>query len=1204
MAVAGRNGIQVISVATHQVIRCLPSALVMGQGVGPIAFSPDGKSLADGGATQTGHTVVEVWNIATGQQTASLPTKAIGIAGIGFSTDGKTLIDLGGANATAGPFELWDLATSTLVGSPLTDIHNPASMAVSPDGHTVALGGYDGMGDGAVELWDITTQTQTNGFVTSVNLATSALAFSADGTNLAYGSEVANFGLGTSQGILGVFNVTTGTILKTFPTAASTFVTSVAISPDGTTLADSFNTNSIELWSIASGNAIATLNNNLPVTNLVQFSPDGKKLLDGGYANVSNANNSGLLGVIDEWSTSNWSLIQSTVTDPLEGIGAFALSPDGVTIAAGGLSTNMTADRLALVNVWNTATGQLTATLNSSATYGFNAMAFSPLGSLLADGGEDSSAGVIELWGVPSGSLYGTLPTSASSGVTAMAFSPDGSTLATGGTSPAGGIVELWNVASKTLIRPFGSSENYHIYSVAFSPDGTRLAIGGVSKVNSALDGFVEVWNVSTGALVSTLSASNLMAVYSAAFSPDGTTVVAGGIAGTSISDEVGVAQQWNVSSGLLVASLPLSAKTLNATSVSFTKDGQYLFVGTNNGIQVIDVAAQTLAADYNGGFLGSSGQNFAYVSPDGTKVGYSNPFLASIAISPNPFYLPALSSVTLNPTSVQGGTSSTGTLTLASPAPSAGATVPLSSSSASAIVPASVSVPSGATKATFTVTTTGVNAQFTSTITAGHGATAKTATLTILPPTLMGLTLNPTIVVGGTSATGTLTISGPAGPGGLPVSLSSSLSSGMVPNSITVPAGKTSTIFTLTTFPVSSQSTATIMATLGSANLTATLTVRAPTVSALSLSPSEVAGGNSSTGTVTLSGAAGPNGVIVQLSSSSPSALVPSTVTVASGKASATFTVNTKFVTKQVLATVKATAGSVSKTATLQIDATTPTSITLSPSSVIGGTVSIGTVTLTAPAPKGGLVVKVKSNSPSASVTGTVTVGYGKTQGTFNIRTSAVAAQKSATITATLNGGSASATLTILAPSLTSLNLAPSSVVGGANSLGSVKISGPAPMGGLKITLSSSTSAAAVLGTVIIGSGASRATFTVRTLPVATLTVASITGKLGVNSKSATLTINPPAVKSVTLSPSTVKGGKSANGTVTITSAAPVGGLVVLLSSSSNLATVPGSITIPAGRTIGSFRAQASTPSSTTTVTLSASTSGGVAKSAVLTIL
>jgi F5/8 type C domain-containing protein len=70
-----------------------------------------------------------------------------------------------------------------------------------------------------------------------------------------------------------------------------------------------------------------------------------------------------------------------------------------------------------------------------------------------------------------------------------------------------------------------------------------------------------------------------------------------------------------------------------------------------------------------------------------------------------------ALASVSLNPTTVVGGGSSTGTVTLSAPAPAGGAVVSLSSgNTAVATVPASVTVPASAISATFTVNTSAVS--------------------------------------------------------------------------------------------------------------------------------------------------------------------------------------------------------------------------------------------------------------------------------------------------------------------------------------------------------------------------------------------------------------------------------------------------------------------------------------------------------------
>ena len=96
---------------------------------------------------------------------------------------------------------------------------------------------------------------------------------------------------------------------------------------------------------------------------------------------------------------------------------------------------------------------------------------------------------------------------------------------------------------------------------------------------------------------------------------------------------------------------------------------------------------------------------------------------------APSPSTAPAsnvaLSAVTVNPTDVVGGNTSTGTVRLTAAAPAGGVTVALSSdNTAVATVPPSVTVVAGATSATFTVSTNQVNSQSSDIIGTAGGVT------------------------------------------------------------------------------------------------------------------------------------------------------------------------------------------------------------------------------------------------------------------------------------------------------------------------------------------------------------------------------------------------------------------------------------------------------------------------------------------------
>ena len=93
--------------------------------------------------------------------------------------------------------------------------------------------------------------------------------------------------------------------------------------------------------------------------------------------------------------------------------------------------------------------------------------------------------------------------------------------------------------------------------------------------------------------------------------------------------------------------------------------------------------------------------------------------------------------------------------------------------------------------------------------------------------------------------------------------------------------------------------------------------------LSSLSVNPSSVIGGNSSVGTVVLSGAAPTEGAVVTLASSNVTiATVPASVTVAAGATSATFAITTNRVTVTKSVTISGVRGGLTKAVLLTVNA------------------------------------------------------------------------------------------------------------------------------------------------------------------------------------------------------------------------------------------------------------------------------------------
>ena len=191
------------------------------------------------------------------------------------------------------------------------------------------------------------------------------------------------------------------------------------------------------------------------------------------------------------------------------------------------------------------------------------------------------------------------------------------------------------------------------------------------------------------------------------------------------------------------------------------------------------------------------------------------------------------------------------------------------------------------------------------------------------------------------------------------------------------------------------------------------------PSLNLLIVNPATVSGGLSATGTVGLTAAAPSGGSVVSLSSANPAATVATSVTVPPAATSANFTVSTTSVTSTTAGNISATYGGVTRSASLTITAPAPavlSSLTLNPSTVSGGSPSIGTVNLTIAAPAGGVVVAlVSSNGTRATVPPTVLIPAGTSSATFNIVTTASGKKTNVRITASYNGVTKSATLTVV---------------------------------------------------------------------------------------------------------------------------------------------------------------------------------------------
>jgi len=218
-----------------------------------VAFSPDETTLAVGTAFYDGGGAgsVSLWDVRDparprqlGQPLVLNNDKPMTMDSVAFSPDGTTLaVGVGfSPGGGAGSVSLWDVrdpARPRQLGKPL---FAGGAVAFSPQGPTLAVGGdiVNGVGAGSVSLWDVSDPARPRQLGRPLAVGdgnnVSSVAFDPGGSTLAVGGDVVN---GVSAGSVSLWDVSDPARPRQLgqPLAAGDNVSSVALSPSGTTMA-------------------------------------------------------------------------------------------------------------------------------------------------------------------------------------------------------------------------------------------------------------------------------------------------------------------------------------------------------------------------------------------------------------------------------------------------------------------------------------------------------------------------------------------------------------------------------------------------------------------------------------------------------------------------------------------------------------------------------------------------------------------------------------------------------------------------------------------------------------------------------------------------------------------------------------------------------------------------------------------------------
>jgi WD40 repeat protein len=312
-----------------------------------LAFAPDGKMLASGGGLVHVAGEIKLWDLLTGAERATLRGNQESVCAVAFSPDGHTLVTVSLDQVV----RVWDVSTGRERGHMPISFPSSGCTVTAAGSQLLALAGWR-EDPTTVLLWRITPELEHR-----LSSGAGPVRFSADGSITALTVRVGNGVIASQSGSAKAANLQHPGV----PPADDQRLVLTGRHPDLLAM---------DLWEVPLGREMLSLRGDRSLVCTLALSPDGRTLATGGFEEG-----------VKLWDVGSGQE-RTTLWGHTDQVDASAFAPDGHWLASG--SHDKT------VRLWDPVTGLELATLRGHGG-AVTCVAFAPGGQWLVSGSYDKT---------------------------------------------------------------------------------------------------------------------------------------------------------------------------------------------------------------------------------------------------------------------------------------------------------------------------------------------------------------------------------------------------------------------------------------------------------------------------------------------------------------------------------------------------------------------------------------------------------------------------------------------------------------------------------------------------------------------------------------------------------------------------------------------------------------------------------------------